>query len=59
VKGFYVLFGAETVIPGQSGGPLLNQAGEAVGTVNAFNPFLGISYSTPFKDTQICQQQAG
>jgi hypothetical protein len=57
-KGFSVLVGAEYFIPGMSGGPVLNADGEAVGTVNAFNPFLGISYSTQLKDTAICSSPA-
>lgn len=42
-------------IPGQSGGPVFNEAGEVVGTVNAYNPFFPISYSRQLKDSPICQ----
>lgn len=43
------------VIPGQSGGPMLNSYGNAVGTVNAFNPFYPVSFSRALRDTIICQ----
>jgi len=44
------------VIPGQSGGPILNDRGEAVGTVNALGIYIEISYSKPLQDTPICAE---
>jgi hypothetical protein len=43
-------------IPGQSGGPSLNQRGEVTGTVNAFGIYFPFSLSRPLKDTIICSQ---
>jgi hypothetical protein len=45
-------------IPGQSGGPALNERGEAVGTVNAFAIFFLASFSRQLKDTILCQNPA-
>jgi hypothetical protein len=42
------------VIPGQSGGPVVNQDGEATGTVNAYHLIWPISYSRALKDTSLC-----
>lgn len=53
-KGFYALFGKEAYIPGMSGGPVINEAGEVVGLVNGFNQILPISYSQALKDTPLC-----
>jgi hypothetical protein len=53
-KGFHALFGKERYIPGMSGGPVLNEAGEVVGLVNGFNTVLPISYSQALKDTPLC-----
>lgn len=50
-----IFTGIETVIPGMSGGPILNAQGEAVGSVNAFNPFFGLSFSRPLSRTVLCQ----
>lgn len=57
VRGFKVLVGAEYFIPGMSGGAVMNAAGEAVGVVNAFNPFLSLSYSTQLRDTAVCASE--
>lgn len=54
VKGFAVLYGAEYFIPGMSGGPVFNRAGEVVGTVNAYNPFLSLSFSRSLSETPLC-----
>jgi hypothetical protein len=43
-----------SVIPGQSGGPVLNGQGEVVGTVNAYNPFWPISFSRSLSRTILC-----
>lgn len=45
-----------TVIPGQSGGPLIDPlTDKAVGTVNTYNAGRGDSGSVELKDTQICR----
>ena len=49
-----VLIGPYDFIPGMSGGPVLNSAGEVVGTVNAFVRGEPISLSRELKDTAIC-----
>lgn len=53
-QGFAILTGAETVIPGMSGGPVFNSAGEVVATVNAYNPFWRTSFVRVLKDTAVC-----
>jgi hypothetical protein len=53
---FAILSGVFTVIPGMSGGPVIDPAsGEAVGTINIYNYPAGLSGSVPFKDTPLCQ----
>lgn len=42
-------------IPGQSGGPVLSNRGEAVGVVNAYHIFFPASFSIALKDTSLCQ----
>jgi hypothetical protein len=49
-----VLIGEYDFIPGMSGGPVLNEAGEVVGVVNAYLPGTPISLSRELKDTSIC-----
>ena len=51
---FSTVVGAEYFIPGMSGGPLLNTAGEAVGTVNGYHPLVGVSFAQSLSDTAIC-----
>ena len=53
-NGMDILIGSPTVIPGMSGGIVMNSAGEAVGTVNMFSPFFPISLSRALKDTSLC-----
>lgn len=55
-NGLAILYGPQTVIPGQSGGALLNAAGKIVGVVNAYNPVLLLSFSRALKDTPLCHQ---
>lgn len=50
-----VLVGKETVIPGMSGGPVMNAQGEIVGMVNAYHPSFGLSFSRALKDTSVCK----
>lgn len=50
---FSTLYGAQ-YIPGMSGGPVFNSAGEVVGIVNGYNRWLPISYSQSLKDTPLC-----
>jgi hypothetical protein len=49
-----VLIGDYDFIPGMSGGPVLNQAGEVVGTINAYIPGTSISLSRDLKETSVC-----
>jgi hypothetical protein len=50
-----IFVGMHTVIPGMSGGPVLDPAtGAAVGTVNAYNSDYRLSFSRELKDTSAC-----
>lgn len=50
-----VLKGIFTVIPGQSGGPVIDVAtGKVVGLVNMYDPQAGLSASLPLKGTAAC-----
>lgn len=55
-ENFAVLHGRETVVPGMSGGAVLNQAGELVALVNMYNPMLRLSFLRELKDTPLCEQ---
>jgi hypothetical protein len=55
VNGMRMFYGPRTVIPGMSGGPIFNASGAVVGTVNAYHPLLGTSYSVELKDTELCR----
>lgn len=55
--GMRILIGKHFFIPGMSGGPVLNQRGEVVGTVNAYNPFFSTSFSRALRDTSICKDK--
>ena len=46
---------ANRFVPGMSGGPVLDQSGRVVGTVNAFGIFERISFSRPLSRTILCQ----
>jgi hypothetical protein len=52
------LIGTYTVIPGMSGGLVMNARGEAVGVVNAFRPYSGLSFSRDLRQTSLCQNIA-
>lgn len=54
VEGLRILFDTPTVIPGMSGGAVMDEDGAIVGIVNAFNGFYGASYSRALKDTSLC-----
>ena len=54
-NGMAVLFGVEKLIPGMSGGPILNKEGEVVGTNNMFHRWLPLSLSRELKDTSVCR----
>jgi hypothetical protein len=58
-NGMAVLIGSPTVIPGMSGGPVINERGEVVGTVNMYNPWQPISLSRALRDTGVCKSVAG
>lgn len=50
-----ILLGVFVVIPGMSGGPIVDAGtGSVVGTVNAYNQEVGASFSTPLKGTRLC-----
>lgn len=61
VDGLATLWPAETpprsVIPGQSGGPIINAYGEVVGTVNRYSIYFVYSASRELKDTPLCERQ--
>lgn len=51
-----ILEGVLTVIPGQSGGPIVDaDSGKVVGTVNRYNMPTGQSASVALKGTSVCQ----
>lgn len=55
ISGFARLWGIFNVIPGQSGGPIVDpQTGRAVGTVNVYNAQRGDSGSVELKGTVLC-----
>lgn len=57
--GFAQLWGIFTVIPGQSGGAMLDyETGKLVGIINYFDSYPGISGSVQMKDTPICGAKA-
>lgn len=54
-----VLEGIFTVIPGMSGGPVIDaQTGRAVGTINMFEAIQGWSGSVPLSETAVCKKGA-
>ncbi len=53
-NGMAILHGYPTVIPGMSGGPILNARGEVVGTVNMFTRHLPLSFSQELRETSLC-----
>ena len=57
-NGMAALWGYPTVIPGMSGGPIINIRGEVVGTVNMYNPFAPVSLSRELRDTSVCKGKA-
>ena len=57
-EGRHILFGPDMVAPGMSGGPIVNAAGEAVGTINAYIPMFGMSVSQPLSTTSVCKGKA-
>jgi len=52
--GIRILMGYPTFIPGMSGGPVMNEAGEVVGIVNSYWPGQPFSGSRELKDTTLC-----
>lgn len=54
---FSLLEGTFTVIPGMSGGPIVDdETGKVVGTVNTYNYPAGISGSIALRDTKLCSR---
>jgi hypothetical protein len=53
--GMAILFGSPTVIPGMSGGPIINEQAEVVGTVNIFYPGHPYSGSQELRGTSLCK----
>jgi hypothetical protein len=53
--GLRLVLGGPTFIPGMSGGPVLNAAGEVVGIVNAYSKMFPVSFSRELKDTSLCR----
>ena len=55
LSGFERLWGVFTVIPGQSGGAMIDpETGKVVGTINVYDAGRGNSGSIPLKDTPVC-----
>jgi hypothetical protein len=55
-NGERVFMGMHTVIPGMSGGPVIDPAtGAVVGTVNMYDPENGLSFSRELKGTSVCR----
>jgi hypothetical protein len=53
--GYAILKGISVVIPGQSGGAVLDsETGKVVGTINAYDMPNGLSYSVPLANTAVC-----
>lgn len=54
-NGYRLLLGDPTVIPGMSGGPILDEHGAVVGTVNAYTRGAPFSFSRELKDSSLCR----
>jgi hypothetical protein len=57
IGGLQLLWGSPTVIPGMSGGVVMNARGEAVGTINRYSPWAPASLSQPLSETSVCRQR--
>lgn len=54
--GFAELWSVFTVVPGQSGGPIIDaETRKVVGTINVFSPLEGLSGSVELKGTSVCR----
>jgi hypothetical protein len=51
-----LLIGYPTVIPGMSGGPILDSQGRVVGTINMYSTAYPLSWSVQLKDTSVCSK---
>jgi hypothetical protein len=54
-NGEAILLGWPSVIPGMSGGPIINNKAEVVGSVNMYLPGFPFSLSRELKDTSLCR----
>jgi hypothetical protein len=55
-EGLAQLWGVFTVVPGQSGGPIIDkETGRPVGTVNTYDDTVGLSGSVELKQTEVCR----
>lgn len=55
-NGEAILIGYPTVIPGMSGGPIIDSGGRVVGTVNMYAIDYPLSFSRELKDTSVCSK---
>lgn len=54
-NGERIFIGLHTVIPGMSGGPVIDpETGKVVGLVNMYNPEYNLSFSRELKETSAC-----
>lgn len=51
----WAILEANRFVPGMSGGPVFDQTGRVVGTVNAYGIFERISFSLPLSGTSLCK----
>jgi hypothetical protein len=58
--GKQIFIGKHTVIPGMSGGKVVDpETGAVVGVINSYHPLFGLSFSRALKDTSVCRSALG